>query len=269
MCVSASLVLYNNRKSDVMSVIDCAINSIIERIVVIDQSENDYYRFLEEYSSKVRYIHNQNMGYGAGHNLAMRIIYNEIELQYHVVLNPDVTFSESCISGLLKFMLADSNIGLIMPKVYYPDGRLQYLCKLLPTPLDILSRYLFNGRCFIKRYKRMILQSSNYDKIMNIPYLSGCFMFFSFKALIDVGGFDERFFMHFEDLDISRRIHQKYKTLFIPDEEIIHAHAASQRRSFKMMLISLNSAIKYFNKWGWFWDTQRRYINKTTISFYS
>ncbi|MEL5894000.1 glycosyltransferase [Bacteroides sp. GD17] len=269
MYISASLVLYNNNKQEILTVVDCVINSMIERLVVVDQSPNDYYRFLEKCSDKILYVHNENKGYGAGHNLAVRIVCSERQSEYHVVLNPDIYFSNHCISILANYMFLDAKIGLLMPKVYYPDGRLQYLCKLLPTPLDIISRLFFNGKKFVRRYKRMILYSSNYDKIMNIPYLSGCFMFFRTEAFIEIGGFDERFFMHFEDLDLSRRMHERYKTLFIPDEKIVHNHAASQRKSCKMMFVALMSAIKYFNKWGWFWDSRRRVINRKTIAFYT
>lgn len=269
MYISASLVLYNNSRQDVLTVVECVINSIIERLVVIDQSPNDYFRFLEKCSDKITYVHNKNRGYGAGHNLAVKIVCGERKSECHVVLNPDIYFSNHCISLLANYMSLDEKIGLLMPKVYYPNGNLQYLCKLLPTPLDIISRLLFNGKKNVGRYNRMILYSSNYDKIMNIPYLSGCFMFFKTDAFIKIGGFDERFFMHFEDVDISRRMHESYKTLFIPYEKIIHNHAASQRKSVKMMLISLISAIKYFNKWGWFLDSRRRIINKTAISFYA
>lgn len=269
MRISASLVLYNNKRKDVVSVVNCATRSIINKIIVIDQSENDYYRFLQDYSDKVVYVHNKNNGYGAGHNLAVKIVCNDYRSDFHVVLNPDVIFSEDCILGLSKYMISDISIGLIMPKVYYPDGKLQYLCKLLPSPRDILSRYLFNDRAFKTMYNRFVLYSSNYDKVMNVPYLSGCFMFFRLEAFIKVGGFDERFFMHFEDLDISRRVYEEYKTLFIPNESIVHVHEAAQRKSMKMLFIALCSAIKYFNKWGWFWDSRRRMINKQTILLYA
>lgn len=268
MNLSASIVLFHNKKNDVISVIDCAIKSRIEIIIVIDQSANDYYRFLSNYSTKILYIKNINNGYGAGHNLAIKILKCDYNPVFHIVLNPDITFSIKAIDGLWNYISSNSNVGLIMPKIYYPDGNLQYLCKLLPTPIDIIIRLLFHGQYFKKRYNRFILRDTGYNKIMNIPCLSGCFMFFKLSVFIEVGGFDERFFMYFEDFDLSRRIHKKYETIYYPFEEIEHAHAASHRNDRKMLFISLKSTIKYFNKWGWLIDREREYINRNVLRRY-
>jgi len=159
----------------------------------------------------------------------------------------------------------NTDVGLIMPKVFYPNGELQYLCKLIPTPVDILFRWLLPSALFKKRDNRFKLLFSNYNKTMNVPYLSGCFMFFRINILNDIGFFDERFFMHFEDLDLSRRIHEKYRTMYFPFVSIVHAHAASHRKNLKMMLIGLKSAIKYFNKWGWWFDKGRRQFNSRIL----
>ena len=101
-----------------------------------------------------------------------------------------------------------------------------------------------------KKLYKFQLRFSGYDKIMNIPYLSGCFMFFRISVLQQIGLFDERFFMYPEDIDITRRIHEKYKTIFYPDVSIIHAHAAASRSNAKMLKIHIINIIKYFNKWG-------------------
>ena len=100
---------------------------------------------------------------------------------------------------------------------------------------------------------------------MNVPYLSGCFMFFRVAALEEVGMFDERFFMYPEDIDITRRMHEQYKTIFYPYASIIHAHAAASKTSSKMLKIHITNMVKYFNKWGWFFDRKRRMINKQLL----
>jgi hypothetical protein len=96
---------------------------------------------------------------------------------------------------------------------------------------------------------------------MNIPYLSGCFMFFRTKALQDVGLFDERFFMYMEDVDLSRRMHSKYKTIFLPTVSIYHEYEKASYKNFKSLKMHLKSSIQYFNKWGWFIDKERKKIN--------
>jgi GT2 family glycosyltransferase len=106
------------------------------------------------------------------------------------------------------------------------------------------------------------MRASGYNKIMNVPYLSGCFMFLRTEALKDVGLFDERFFMYPEDIDLTRRIHGKFRTVFFPEVSIIHHHAQSSYLNFRMLLIHIENMIKYFNKWGWIFDKERKKINR-------
>ena len=102
----------------------------------------------------------------------------------------------------------------------------------------------------------------DYDKIWNVPYLSGCFMFLRTSTLKQVGGFDEQYFMYSEDIDLTRRIHRISKTIFYPFVTVIHAHRAEHRTSKTLLKISIISTIKYFNKYGWFFDKERRLFNK-------
>ena len=96
------------------------------------------------------------------------------------------------------------------------------------------------------------MRESGYNKIMDVPILSGCFMFLRNEIFKNVGLFDERYFMYMEDFDYSRRIHEKYRTVYYPNVEIVHAHAKESFKNRKLSIIHLKSAIKYFNKWGWF-----------------
>ena len=82
------------------------------------------------------------------------------------------------------------------------------------------------------------------------------------KVLQDIGGFDERFFMYGEDIDLSRQIHEKYATLYCPYAKVIHAHAAASYHSWKMLMVHIVNVSRYFNKWGWFFDPARKAINK-------
>ena len=86
--------------------------------------------------------------------------------------------------------------------------------------------------------------------------------------LKEIGGFDKRYFMYMEDYDLCRRIGQKYRTVFYPKAEIIHEHGKASYRSRKMMLLHVSSAIKYFNKWGWFFDKERKEKNRECIKKY-
>ena len=71
--------------------------------------------------------------------------------------------------------------------------------------------------------------------------------------------------MYPEDIDITRRMHKYYRTMFIPDETIVHAHQAASYKSRKMLKIHITNMIKYFNKWGWIYDKERSVWNKQLL----
>ena len=102
--------------------------------------------------------------------------------------------------------------------------------------------------------------------IMNAPYLSGCFMFIRTKVFQEIGCFDERYFMYPEDADLTRRIHEKYKTVFFPGASIVHNHIAAHRKSLRMKKVMIENMIRYFNKWGWLLDRQRQEFNRTLLA---
>lgn len=265
--ITASLVLYNTNSKDLDNVIKSVLNSPIDRLYIIDNSpSNQLADVIDLYNSNcIEYYHGQgNIGFGRGNNIGIRKAIL-LGAQYHIVLNPDIIFEHNVITELERYMSAHHDVGMILPRVVYPNGRLQFLCKLLPTPLDIFGRRVFPRKWIEKKNYKYEMHFFGYDKIWNCPILSGCFMFLRVSSLKDVGVFDDRFFMYFEDFDLMRRIHEKYKTIFYPFVSIIHNHAAEHRTNYKLLLESIKSAIKYFNKWGWFYDPQRRYINNNAL----
>ncbi len=265
--ITASIVLYKTSEEQLSRLINCVyLSGRIDRLYLIDNSPNplNYPFFQQPFITFLR--PNKNIGYGSGHNIALREI---LEFsQFHFIINPDIHFCPKEIGLMIDRMNADQNIGLLMPKVVYPDGGLQYLCKLIPSPVDLLAR-LFLGRFFSKTLHKkndlFELRFTGYSKEMDVPYLSGCFMLFRTSALKVVGLFDERFFMYPEDIDISRRMHRKFRTIFYPDAVIVHDHAKESYKSIKMLLIHIFNMIRYFNKWGWFYDDERIQINKKII----
>ena len=162
-------------------------------------------------------------------------------------------------------MEEDETIAQVMPKVLFLNGSVQCLAKQLPTPMDLFSRFFLPGKLIEKRNSSFELRQSGYDKQMNVPYLSGCFMFFRISALQSEGLFDERFFMYLEDADITRRLHAKHKTLFFPSVSIYHRFSRLSYHNWRMSLVHIISVIKYFNKWGWFYDRGRRRFNKKLL----
>lgn len=202
-----------------------------------------------------------NRGYGAAHNIAIRKTIAE-GTPYHLVVNADIRFEPGILAELEKYMDAHPEVGVLMPRVIYPDGRLQYLCKLLPSPMDVFGRRFLPKGWNRKRNERFEMRQSGYDKVMNVPYLSGCFMLLRTEALKKCGIFDERFFMYPEDIDLTRRIHRDFQTVYYPYCTIIHDHAQGSYKSGKLLWIHMWNLCKYFTKWGWLFDKERRAFNK-------
>lgn len=260
--LTASIVLYHNSEKEVRHILDCALHSSIDMIYVIDNSRNDILRLIcQGVSDRIVYIHSENIGYGGAHNIAIRAAIGK-GAKYHAVLNPDTYFESPVIDKLIQYMEKSPGAGLVMPKVLYPDGKIQYLCKLLPTPMDLLGRRFFPWRRYIeRRNKKYELRFTDYNTEMEVPSLSGCFMFMRISILQQIGGFDERFFMYAEDIDLCRRIGEVAKTVYFPNVQVYHEYAKGSYKNKKLLKYHVSSVIKYFNKWGWIFDKQRRLVN--------
>ncbi|ABK14753.1 glycosyltransferase family 2 protein [Methanothrix thermoacetophila] len=267
MSINISIVTYKSSLDLVRRVVTCSLKSnLVKKLYILDNSPTAELQELTALDYRIKYIfNNKNLGFGRAHNIAMLRSIKE-NVKYHLVLNPDISFHENVIDELYDYMEANPDVGLVMPKVLYPSGEIQYLCKLLPTPFDLFfRRFMPFKKLNEKRNNIYELRFTGYNKIMNVPYLSGCFMFLRTKALEDVGLFDERFFMYLEDTDLCRRIYSKYKTVFYPNVSIYHEFARGSYKSSKLLMVHIKSVIYYFNKWGWFFDRDRDKINKQVL----
>ena len=267
--LSASIVLYNTKTEDLKRVINSYFSYRGEKqLFLVDNSPTDRLKEIVKVypNNNIYYIfNNENMGYGKAHNIAIKKSIEQGQ-PYHIILNPDIIIEKGALEKLTDYMEQHPEVGNIMPKIIYPDGELQYLCKLLPSPIDLIFRRFIP----VKKWKDAInkryeLHSFGYDKIMNVPNLSGCFMFLRTQALKQVGLFDENIFMYLEDIDLNRRIHSKYQTIYYPEARVIHEHQKESYKSKKLLKAHIKSAIYYFNKYGWFFDKERTNINRNIL----
>lgn len=263
--ISCSIVIFHSPVEELKIAIESFLNcSKNIKLYLIDNSTEDKLRY-QFLSPQIEYIFNgKNLGYGAGHNIAIKKAQGRS--QYHIVLNPDIEFNPSVLDGLYEFMQQNKNVGLVMPKVLYKNGLTQYLCKRLPSPADLFLRRFIPSKVKIL-FKKVLaayeLRHKDYNSIMEVPNLSGCFMFIRTGVFLNVGMFDEQYFMYLEDTDLSRRINKYYRTIYYPMESITHGYSKASYKSFKLMKHHLTSSIRYFNKWGWFKDQNRLLINKS------
>ena len=261
--ITASIVLYHNKKNQLRKVIKSFLDTTLKaKLYLVDNSSNDELKELENIDDRIEYtFNNANLGYGSAHNIAIQKSIDD-NIPYHIVLNPDIYFESNVLEDLYNYMQKNQNIGNVIPQVLYPDGEIQYLTKLLPTPVDLILRKFTPLKSWKeKRNEKYELRFTGYKNISNIPSLSGCFMFLRTSALKDVGLFDENIFMYLEDNDLNRRIHFKYKTIFYPSVSIYHEYEKESYVNKKLLVYHIKSAIYYFNKWGWFFDKERDEIN--------
>jgi hypothetical protein len=247
-----------------------AANSLQIQVAVVDNSAT---RKLAPVAAAygARYIKTaRNLGFGAGHNLVLRHMLGRA--RYHLVINPDITLHAGVIDRMFGFMQQHPEVGQGMPQVLNPDGTQQMLCKLLPSPVDLLARRFLGhsaGLRISRRDAHYELQHVDLSRAAYVPCLSGCFMFLRDAALQCSGLFDERYFLYMEDVDLCRRIGTCAATVFYPSVSITHRYAKGSYRNWRLLRYHIASAWSYFNKWGWWHDPERRKMNKRIGPFMS
>ncbi|AVC43798.1 hypothetical protein B4919_02885 [Francisella tularensis subsp. novicida] len=269
--ISISLVIYNYKEKDFIDLIVSLSKSIaflIENIdakVILYIIDNNEKKSSEEiiksklkdlgYKYKNVYIKTyDNEGYGHAHNL---IINNDnVKSDYHIVCNPDIIFFEDTLYEAIKFLEVKNNseVALLTPAIYDEDKILQKMCKRNPTFMRVFARR-FPIPFMKKKLYRFAQQYEYADKdytkeIVNVEFCTGCFMVFRTKVLKFIKGFDERFFMYFEDADITRKVLVRgYETMYLPEFKVIHKWERANKTSKKFTIIAIKSAFKYFWKW--------------------
>lgn len=261
--LNVSIVLYKTPMEEVAPLVAALRqNACVDEIFLVDNSPTRDERFA---TLQAAYIFNgRNLGYGRAHNIAIRKTLAR-GTAYHLVMNSDIRLMPDTIDKSLRFMQENPDVGLLMPQVFCPDGEIQHLCKLLPTPFDLFARRFLPRGTAQKRIERFELRQSGYNRTMDVPYLSGCFMLLRSEALRRVGLFDERFFMYPEDIDLSRRLHANCRTVFYPEAAIVHEHRQGSYKSGRLLWVHMREMVKYFNKWGWFCDKERAVVNRKTL----
>ena len=186
----------------------------------------------------------RNRGFGGGHNL----ILPQINSQYHLCVNPDVILKNDVVTGMASYLDAHKDIGMLSPKVLNVDGTLQLLPKRNPRLIYLIARRVTLP--FLKKYRRGYeMADVDNGREHDIEFCSGCFMFLRSSLFREVGGFDERFFMYFEDADITRRIRAKARVQYNPNFTVVHHWERAGGRDLKYFIIQVVSMFRYMAKW--------------------
>lgn len=254
--VTVSIVTYNSQYI-FKTLISFApiLEALPVTIVVHDNgSTADYVTKLQSYASdQIKIIASgENLGFGHGHNATLA----DTTTPFFLICNPDIIVNLAAFEQLYDVLIADQDqkIGMLTPKIVGPNGEVQYLIRRRLDVFDYMLRFVpfkFVKKLFGKRLARYECRDLP-DVPQAINYGSGAFMFTRTSVIKEIKGFDERFFMYFEDNDLCDRIRAQGSEIhYIPDAVVTHFYGMASHRSFTGFKIFMSSMRKYFNKWGW------------------
>ena len=253
--VSLLIVSYNVRQY-IAHAIDAIIKSDLDdfEIIIIDNNSFDNTAsYLKERYSHLRQIkivqNEENIGFGKAINQAASLAKG----QYYLILNPDTIIQEETISTLKEYLDSNPEVGMVGPKILNADGTLQLACKRsFPTLGVALPKLLGFSRIFPKskwagKYNLTYLDE---DEISSVDAISGSCMFIRSFLFHELKGFDERFFMFGEDLDLCSRIWKNnYEIHYVPTTQIVHYQGESVKSApFDSINAFYNAMILFVDK---------------------
>lgn len=197
-----------------------------------------------------------NRGMGGGNNIGIK----RARGKYIVVMNPDTLALRDTFTQLYDFMENNPRVGIVGPKQFNPDRTVQESRYRYPKVLTLLYRRTFLGRLSFaqKAIKDFLMDDVSKETPHEVDWLLGSCLFIRAQALKEVGFFDERFFLYFEDTDLCRRFSEKkWKVMYYPLAQIIHNHnRASAHNPWYTFFLNrasrrhLVSWIMYLLKWS-------------------
>lgn len=194
-----------------------------------------------------------NRGFGAGHNSVL----DALDSDFHIILNPDAELSPLALQSGLDRMVAEPATALLSPRVTGANGEQEFLCKAYPSVFVLLLRGFapqFVRRLFqdpLDAYELRERCSSGMPA--EVELASGCFMLLRSDALQAVAGFNEQFFLYFEDFDLSLRLQRQGTLVFDPQVQVTHYGGYAASKGLHHVRLFAQSAVRFFNLHGWRW----------------
>ncbi len=189
-----------------------------------------------------------NPGFGAGHNHAFSRV---ADADFFLVANPDLEFSPSSLAAGLAFFETHPDVGLLAPALIEPEGGLRPACFRYPDLITLLAR-LAGGTWARKRsYRYECRDWDPCETRLNPPLVSGCYMLFRSSLYAQLGGFDTRYFLYFEDFDLSVRANRLAHTAYLPAMKVNHQGGGAGRKGIRHVMLYFRSAFRFFSAHGW------------------
>ncbi|EKR65341.1 glycosyltransferase, group 2 family protein [Leptospira weilii str. 2006001853] len=202
-----------------------------------------------------RYVHfPENPGYGVANNRSIL----KSDTKFHLVLNPDIKMIPETLTLCVRYLSEHPECDAVVPSVWdwendqNGERKMQFLIKSYPTVFVLFLRSFAPSifrKLFRKYLDRYDLKEKDWERVQEfVPLISGCFIFARTESLRRIGGFDERFFLYFEDFDLSMRLSRKD---YFPKVQIFHKGGNSSKKGFLHIRLFIVSACRFFMKFGW------------------
>lgn len=172
-------------------------------------------------------------GFGANHNAAFKASSGD----FFCVLNPDIRLNSNPFPTLLK-LASQEGVGVVAPIIFRPDGSSEDSARKFPSPLELLGK-VFGGTSAIH---------TGSGSVQDPDWVAGMFMLFPSSVFRKLGGFDERYFLYYEDVDICARLALAgYRRLVCQDVSAIHDARRSSHRDMRYAFLHLQSILRFFS----------------------
>jgi GT2 family glycosyltransferase len=253
---SISIILVNYNGADVL--IDC-LNSLekfipqdnCEIIVVDNNSQDNSVDILNDKFPHIKLIKlPKNVGFGSGNNAGAKVAKGE----FIFLLNTDTILESNILPHLIELMSENPDVGIIGPKLLFPDKSFQ-----ISFSPEISIKGEFTARKLHKNAEnknKLHIIEEDFQDIKEVDIVVGAAFFIRADLFNLLGGFDEKFFMYFEESDLCQRVRNKgYKVLYTPHVSLIHIRGYSVNKiSNKMAVEYRRSQIYYYHKHRSMWE---------------
>ncbi|MBC7287318.1 MAG: glycosyltransferase family 2 protein [Armatimonadetes bacterium] len=225
----------------------------VRDVVVVDNASSDGSAdMVRREFPWVRLIANEsNLGYAAGNNQVVAAARGSLIL----LLNPDTRVTAGAVEALVACMERHERAGAVAPRLIYPDGRLQRSCRSFPTPDTVLFDALFLSRLFhrSRTFGKYRMSWWDYDDERQVEQPMASALLLRRQAFEEAGGFDERFPIFFNDVDLCKRLWDAgWEIWFTPEAEIVHAHGASTALlGYRLPIESFVGFVRFYRKHYW------------------
>lgn len=263
MDVSVIIVNYRSREKTracLLSLRSADFSGILHETIVVDNSEGDDLdaEFREAFPEVNFFRTGKNLGMGSGNNAGFLRSSGEFIL----ILNPDTLVQRSAVRALFDRMKDRDDIGIAGPKLLNPDGTLQYSCLRFPRFWTPILRRTFLGTFAPYHLGRYLMTDFDHNHFRDVDWMMGSCLMIRSDFYRKSGGFDERFFMYFEDIDLCRRAWRAgLRVVYCPESVVIHDHGRGSARdrwfiapfTSRLAREHIASWIKYTKKWAFQW----------------